>query len=209
MTEKSVWQRQADGWRAWASDYDARIAGMERRFLGPTRPWVCSRAMGRTLEVAGGTGANLAHYPAGVELTFTELSPEMLALATAKPHHLTHAPEFALADAMALPYPDDTFDSVVCTYALCGVPDERIALAEMLRVLRPGGNLLLADHVEASAWWVRLLQRGLEAITSRTNGEFWTRRPKLRLEAVGVEIVETLRTTFGVLECVHAVKPTD
>ena len=187
-------------------NYDTLIAPVERAFLGPTRPWVCGRAVGDVLEIAAGTGSNLAYYPTDVHLTLTELRPTSLELAERKAEILDIPATFAVADAMSLPFDDASFDSVVCTYALCGVPDERGALVEMLRVLRPGGRLLLADHVEASAGWVRVLQRALEAITSRTNGEYWTRRPRIALEVMGVEIVATTRTHLGVLERVYARK---
>lgn len=58
-------------------------------------------------------------------------------------------------DAQALEFPGACFDTVVCTFSLCAIPDDRKAVAEMARVLRPGGLLLLADHVEASRWPAR------------------------------------------------------
>lgn len=200
------WERQREAWARWASDYDARTAGLERRYLAATRPWVCGRARGETLEVAAGTGTNLAHYPGDVTLTITERDPDMLAQVRAKASGLGRAATFAEADALALPFADASFDAVVCTYALCGVETVEGALAEMLRVLRPGGSLLLADHVLASAWPVRVLQRGLDLVTGPGQGEYWTRRPLLTLQEMGVSIAESRRQHFGVLECVHALR---
>lgn len=198
------WERQREAWARWAGDYDARTAGVERRFLGPTRPWVCGRAVGDVVEVAVGTGANLPHYPAGVRLTAVDLDEAMLAKARTRASELGLAVDLGVADAMALPFDDASFDTVVCTYALCGVPDVRGALAEFLRVLRPGGKLLLADHVSSSSAVVRLLQRGLEAVTAPRMGEYWTRRPLLVLADMGVPAVETHRRHIGVIECVEA-----
>jgi len=202
-----AFERQRDAWSRWASDYDARIAGLERRFLAATRPWVCGRAAGAPLEVAAGTGLNLPPYPVSVSLFVTELNPAMLDAARDRAAGLGLEATFGVADAMALPFADASFDSVVCTFALCGVPDVEGALVEALRVLRPGGNLLLADHVDASAWPVRVLQRGLDLVTGPTQGEYWTRRPRLTLESLGVPVVDTLRRHHGVIECVHARKP--
>src|SRR6266545_476243 len=61
-------------------------------------------------------------------------------------------------DAQALAFPDNSFDTVVCTFSLCAIPDDRQAVAEMRRVLRPGGRLLLADHIAGSAWPTRAVQ---------------------------------------------------
>lgn len=202
----SRWQRQREAWSRWASDYDARTARLERWFLASTRPWVCGRAAGDVLEIGVGTGANLPHYAPEVRLIATDHSLDMLDAARRRPGGRPQV-SFEVADAMALPYADATFDAVVCTYVLCGVPDVSEALGEMLRVLRPGGSLLLADHVGSSNGLVWLLQRGLESATGRVQGEYWTRRPRRNLETLGVPIVDGLRRHFGVIECVHARKP--
>jgi len=67
-------------------------------------------------------------------------------------------------DAHALPFEDDTYDTVVCTFGLCAIPDLDRAIAEMHRVLRPGGRLVLVDHVAGSARPLRMLQRLLPVI---------------------------------------------
>ena len=75
--------------RSWAKEapgYDKRMGFIERRVLGPThRSWACSQTTGKTLEVAIGTGLNLASYPVGVELVGLDLSPEMLTLFHSRP----------------------------------------------------------------------------------------------------------------------------
>lgn len=200
-------RRQREAWDRRSADYDTWIATLERRFLGATRPWVCGRAHGDVLEVAGGTGLNLPHYPPDVALTFTDLSGSMLDVARRRAAALERDAEFGVADAMALPFPDASFDSVVCTFALCGVPHVDGALTEALRVLRPGGSLLLADHVVSTAAPARVVQRGLDLVTGRTHGEYWTRRPLLALQARGVPVLATRRRHAGVIECVHASRP--
>lgn len=172
--------------------------------MAPTRPWVCSRAVGDVLEVAAGTGANLEYYDADATLTLTDWSVGMLEQARAKAARLGRAVEFRQADAMALPFDDASFDTVVATFSMCGVPQVSGALDEAVRVLRPGGRLLLVDHVISTALPVRLLQRALESVTKH-KGEYWTRRPLEDLR--GVEVVESQRSHFGVLERVHAEKP--
>lgn len=202
-TRSEVWDRHAPR-------YDAATAWVERRFLADGRRWVCPRATGRTLEVGVGTGANVGHYPPDVELIGIDPSAGMLAEAGEKAaRSKAGAPvvELLLADVGDLPFEDGTFDSVVATYVLCCVPDLPLALTEIVRVLRPGGQLLLADHVRSTVGPVRLAQRALEAVTIPMQEEHFTRRPAALLEGVGLQIVESSRVTLGALERVRAVRP--
>ncbi len=189
-----------------AARFDAMMLRLERRFFADTRSWICGRASGEVLEIAVGTGLNLPHYPDRVRLTGVDLDPEILDFARRRASVIGREIELGQADAMALPFPDETFDSVVCTFALCGVPDEAHAISEALRVLRPGGSLLLADHVIATNALVRAGQHLLEAVTIRTSGEHFTRRPSDHLDAQGAQVVSSDRFTYGVVERVHARK---
>lgn len=191
---------------AQAAGYDSLMQRLERRFFPDTRAWVCRRAEGDTLEVAVGTGLNLPYYSEGVRLTAVDASPDMLVLARTRARALSRTVVFAVGDASALPYPDASFDSVVCTFALCEVPDDAQVVGELLRVLRPGGNLLLADHVIATGRFVRLAQRLLEAVTIPLGGEHYTRRPSRHLSAPTVELVHSDRFAHGAVEQVHARK---
>jgi ubiquinone/menaquinone biosynthesis C-methylase UbiE len=140
-------------WDRRAPRYDAGSDRMERLTIGDSREWIASRARGRTLEVAIGTARNLRFYPDTVELTGIDLSPGMLAVTRRSAGELGRAIELHEGDAARLPFPDRSFDTVVCTLAVCSVPDRNAAIAEMYRVLRPGGRLLLLDHLEHR--WLR------------------------------------------------------
>jgi ubiquinone/menaquinone biosynthesis C-methylase UbiE len=180
------------------------MVALERLF--PTsRDWVCGRADGSTLEVGIGTGLNLSHYPEGLELVGLDPDLTMLVGARRRAAELGHPATLIEGDAMKLPFPDGSFDTVVATFVLCGVPDERAAVAEMSRVLKPGGRLLLADHVVATAAPLRWGQRLLEAVTVR-NGEYFTRRPIDHVGGLGLDVVESERLGFGIIEHVHATK---
>ncbi len=200
-------RRLAAMWDKGAAGYDAAIAPVERRFLSTSREWVCARADGATLEVAVGTGLNLPYYPPAVtHITAVEWSPAMAALAARRADRLGRPLLLVVADAMRLPFPDESFDSVVCTFALCSIPREDVAVAEAVRVLRPGGSLLLADHVAARPKAVRLLQRLVDLVTVPAQGEHWSRRPLLEVTRLGLEIVATQARHLGVIEHVHARK---
>jgi len=81
------------------------------------------------------------------------------------------------AEAEHLPFGDASFDTAVCILSLCSVADDRAAIVEMRRVLRPGGLLLLLDHVAATNPILLTLQRLWEQFTLRTIGDYQTRHP--------------------------------
>ena len=194
-------------WDDEAARYEDSTASVERRYLADSRRWVGQRAAGSTLELAVGTGLNLPYYPVSVSLTAVDWSPRMVQAAERRARGLSRPIALTTADAMALPFADDEFDTVVCTFALCCIPDERAALTEAIRVLRPGGSLLLADHVVATNLVLRALEHLLELVTIPPQGEHYTRRPLKTVRALGLTIVDTERLTYGAIERVHARKP--
>jgi ubiquinone/menaquinone biosynthesis C-methylase UbiE len=191
-----------------APSYDRGMDLFERWLLGTEhRGWACSKARGDTLEIAVGTGRNLAHYPKSVRLTGIDLSPEMLALARGRAQEIGREIELTEGDAQVLPFADRSFDTVVCTYALCGVPDDAGAIAEMRRVLKPGGRLVLVDHIRSSVAPIFWLQRLYELFPWIAGGERMTRRPSLHVESAGLVILARDRLRAGAVERLMAVKP--
>jgi ubiquinone/menaquinone biosynthesis C-methylase UbiE len=199
--------RQLRYWDRSARTYDRQMAFAERRLFADTRAWLCGQATGETLEVAIGTGLNLPFYPAAVRLTGVEWSGLMLAGARRRAHDLGLNVDLLQGDAQALSFPDGRFDTVVCTFALCSISDDRAALAEMARVLRPGGLLLLADHVVASSWPLRLLQALMDAVSVPLYDEHYRRRPLPLVRALGFDIERHDRFRLGIMERFAARKP--
>lgn len=193
------WDRHADG-------YDRQLGFAERHAFGDTRAWVCGQASGETLEVAIGTGLNLPHYRLDVRLTGLDWSPAMLAIAQRRAGGLGRAVTLHTGDARQLPYVAAVFDTVVCTFGLCAVPDDGQVLAEMVRVLRPGGQLLIADHVVSSVGVVRLIQALADAASVPLSGEHFRRRPVHRLPDLGLRVDRQERFRLGLIERVAAVK---
>jgi ubiquinone/menaquinone biosynthesis C-methylase UbiE len=194
-------------WDKHSGSYDKQMGFFDRRLFGDTRQWVCSRASGEVLEVAIGTGLNLEHYPDGVWLTGVEWSPRMLGIARQRAADLGREVDLRQGDAQALEFSDAAFDTVVCTFSLCAIPDDRRAVAEMARVLRPGGLLLLADHVESSAWPARAVQRLIELGSIPVGGEHFRRRPIRQVQALGFTVAEHDRFKLGIVERLAARKP--
>jgi ubiquinone/menaquinone biosynthesis C-methylase UbiE len=194
-------------WDKHAGSYDRQMSFADRHFFADTRDWVCSQATGDVLEVAIGTGLNLPYYPDGIRLTGVEWSPAMLAIARRRAAHLGREVDLRQGDAQALDFPSGVFDTVVCTFSLCAIPDDRQALDEMARVLRAGGLLLLADHVEAARRPVRALQRIIELVSIPVDGEYWRRRPVRHVRAMGLTIERHDRFKLGIIERLAARKP--
>jgi ubiquinone/menaquinone biosynthesis C-methylase UbiE len=197
---KRIYEKQAPR-------YDRSIAFWEKVLFRDGRQWVCSRAQGEVLEVAIGTGRNLTFYPAGVRLTGIDLSPAMLERARERAGELGMEVDLREGDAQDLPFPGGSFDTVVCTLSLCNVPDDRRAVAEMKRVLRPGGRLLLLDHIRAASGLGRAVQKALEFVWVRLEGEHLLRRPLEHAKAEGLRIEERERYKRGIVERVLARKP--
>ena len=137
-------------WDKAAPRYDDSMAFFERTFIDDGRSWLVSRARGRVLEIAVGTGIDLPLYSGEVSITGLDLSPAMLRIARRRAAELGREVRFVVGDAQKLPFDDGSFDSVVTALALCSVPDPARAIGEMRRVLAPGGRLLLLDHIRSS-----------------------------------------------------------
>ena len=189
-----------------APKYDRSMGFFERVILGDARVWACARAQGEVLELAVGTGLNLPHFPDGIKLTGIEFSPAMLELAKRRAAEVGREVDLRLGDAEALEFDDASFDTVVCTYALCTIPDDRQAVREATRVLRPGGRLILTEHVRSPVTAVRIGQRLLDPLMLRFEGDHLLREPLNHVNAEGLVVEELLRSRLGIVERVAARK---
>ena len=136
--------------RLFARFYDRAMAASEAAGLTDRRATLLAAAGGRVLELGAGTGLNLAHYPARVEgLVLTEPEEPMLARLQSRAAARRPPATAVRAPAEQLPFADASFDTVVSTLTLCTVRDLPAALAEVRRVLVPGGRLLFLEHVRA------------------------------------------------------------
>ncbi|EME55919.1 class I SAM-dependent methyltransferase [Amycolatopsis decaplanina] len=197
MTRTARWNRYWDG---KSRNYDREMRFMDRKLFGDSRAWVCGQATGDVLEVAVGTGLNLPLYPDGVTLTGIDLSDGMLAIARDRAGRLGHPVTLRRADAHDLPFGADSFDTVVCTLGLCAIPEDGMALREMARVLRPGGRLILLDHIASSSRPVRGLQWIAEKITVPMAGEHFLRRPLDKIGGLGLTVERRERFNLGLVE---------
>jgi ubiquinone/menaquinone biosynthesis C-methylase UbiE len=191
-----------------AEHYDRGMGFMERLMrIAPARRWVASRARGATLEIGFGTGLDLPYYAADVELTGIDLSAAMLARARRRAEELRRPVTLREADAEALPFADATFDTVVFALCLCSIPDEGRAVREAVRVLRPGGRLLLLEHVRSSHILIRAVQRMLDPLSVRFQADHLTREPLHHVRGAGLQGEEATSWAWGIMQRACARKP--
>ncbi|MGH2985641.1 MAG: class I SAM-dependent methyltransferase [Solirubrobacterales bacterium] len=190
-----------------AARYDRQISFFEKLLFGGGREWVCTQAAGEVLEIAAGTGRNLPFYGDGIKLTTIELSEEMLAIAKRRAAKLGLDADLRLGDAQALEFSDESFDTVIITLALCTIPDHRQAVREAHRVLRPGGRLMLLEHVRSPSLPVRTVQRLLDRPAVRFAADHLVREPLDHLEPEGFKVERVERSKWGIVERIAARKP--
>jgi ubiquinone/menaquinone biosynthesis C-methylase UbiE len=137
--------------RVFAAGYEHFLAPSERAGLADRRREVLADARGRVLEVGPGPGMNLPHYPRARidELVLAEPEEPMARRLERRVAEQGLTARVVRAPAEALPFEEDSFDTIVCTFVLCTVPDPQAALTELRRVLRSGGSLLLIEHVRS------------------------------------------------------------
>jgi len=178
-------------WDRKARLYDLLTAPAERMIgLARGRAWVFQRVpKGRVLEVGAGTGKNLALYPEGSTVVATDLSGMMLARATEKAGRPSGSVRFVLTDAENLAFKDGAFDNVVATCVFCSVPDPVRGLQEVRRVLRPGGEAVLLEHMRPGGALGRLFDL-LDPIVSRFMGPHINRRTLDNIRKAGLLPVE-------------------
>jgi ubiquinone/menaquinone biosynthesis C-methylase UbiE len=161
---------------------------------------------GRVLEVGVGTGRNLAHHPPQSEVTAIDISPKLLAKAARKARKKGRPVELGLMDAQRLAFGDGSFDSAAATFVFCSVPDPLVGLAEVRRVLKPGGRLLLLEHVRLRNRILGWLMDRLNPMFVRLSGANINRDTVGNVTRGGFEIVAVDSHMGGLVKLIEARK---
>lgn len=183
---------------------------MERLSLRTRRQALLEDAHGRILEIGAGTGANLPLYPADAQVTAVDVACRRLAGAVDKAgqNGLHGRVIISCASAHDLPFPDDFYDTVVSTLVFCSVPDVPRGMAEIRRVLRPGGRLLMMEHVRGTTAVTRRLTDWLHPPWFAMQGEcHLNRETAVAVAEAGFQIDALTESIGGVLQTIHAHLP--
>ncbi len=184
----------------WAPFYDAVYSGI----LRPGRNEAVKAALAcgpEILEVGVGTGLSLGDYPAGYRVTGIDLSKPMLDRAAEKiaSQGLDNVLGLAVMDACRLGFRDGVFDAVVGQYMITLVPDAESALDEFARVLKPGGEIVLVNHIGAENGPLALVERAVAPLAKRVGwrSEFQLGRIRAWAETAGFAITSVKRVGFA------------
>ena len=151
----------------FAALYDRLVAPAERAGLGDRRQRLLAGARGRVLEIGGGTGLNLPHYPTAIDgVTVLEPDGAMREQLLVRVPDAPAAVEVHDAGIERAPFVDGSFDTIVSTLTLCTVDDVDQALREIRRLLAPEGQLLFLEHVRVP---------GLQGLAQRATAPVWSR----------------------------------
>ncbi len=165
---------------------------MEGMAEGRYRPWrekLWALVEGpRVLEVGVGTGKNMPYWPKGLQMTAIDLTPGMLDFAHRRAKELGLTANLQLGDAQSLDFPNYTFDTAVATFVFCSVPNPVLGLRELARVVRPGGQVLLLEHMRSANALIGAVMDALNPIVVRMMGANINRRTVENVQEAKLQI---------------------
>ncbi len=187
--------------------YDLMEGLVERSSYAKWREMLWRRVEGeKILEIGVGTGKNFPYYPAETEITAVDFSARMLQRARRKAERETMAVRLEQMDVQHLEFADGTFDTVVATFVFCSVPDPVLGLQEIERVCKPGGKVILLEHVLSDnrrlAWWMNLVS----PLVSGTMGPHINRRTVENVGRSGLVVERVTDLAFGIFKLIEARK---
>ena len=190
----------------FARMYERISTEAERRGTAQHRDRALTGLSGRVIEVGAGNGLNFTHYPAEVsEVVAVEPEDQLRMLAEHAAKKTRVSVRVAAGHARSLPAGDSEFDGAVVSLVLCSIDDVPAALAEIARVLRPGGQLRFFEHVRSDKPWWGLLQDLLTPVWSRVGGGCRLNRDTAaEIRAAGFEIEDLDRFYYAPLRFVPA-----
>ena len=191
-------------WNKAAKTLDAGKRGEETRY-GVFKRHLFSKAKGRTLLVAAGTGVDFKYFSADIELTAIDFSPVMLAMAKEKAGECPAPLTLLEADVTDLDFPDEHFDTVVTSCTFCSVPDPIKGLKEVWRVLREDGAMLMFEHVRPSNFYLGLVMDLMNPLVRKVGPDI-NRRTTDNVRRAGFRLTREYNVYLDIVKLFEAVK---
>jgi ubiquinone/menaquinone biosynthesis C-methylase UbiE len=186
-----------------AEQFDRGMRRLERWGIGHLRRKLLHGVKGRVLEVGAGTGANLPIYGRSTHLTLIDIKSDRLQFVRQKSHR-PDTPAIC-ADAQKLPFASSQFDAVVGTLVFCSIPQPDLALAEIKRVLKPDGRLLLLEHTRGHGPISRRFTDWLHPLWFALQGEcHLNRETAVTVQNAGFTIEQSSVHGYGLLQMMKA-----
>ncbi len=189
-----------------AKSYDLMMAPMEKIGMLKWRKALVAKAKGLVLEAGVGTGANLIHYSSDVKVIGVDFSSKMLEIAVQKLPHAQAEIELKLADIQELPFPNNTFDTVITACVFCSVPDPQKGFQELRRVVKPEGSLYFLEHVRSEGAVLGKIMDWVNPLTVRHSGVNINRRTEKNIMSSNMQIVK-VENLFGDIVKLFHVSP--
>jgi phosphatidylethanolamine/phosphatidyl-N-methylethanolamine N-methyltransferase len=187
--------------------FDFLEAPMEGLFFRQWRERLWAKAAGHhILEVGVGTGKNLDYYPKAARITAIDFSPAMLKQATQAKDRKSAQVELALMDVQSLSYADNSFDTVIASFVFCSVPLPIKGLKELYRVCKPGGQVLLLEHVTSSKPIIACAMSILNPVVVKLFGANINRDTVKHVRACGFSSVRVDERSGDILKLIEAKK---
>jgi ubiquinone/menaquinone biosynthesis C-methylase UbiE len=198
MNLREKWDRASWTYNLVTFGEDIRQGDDKRRLF--------ARAHGRTIFVAIGTGNDVKCLPPGLDVVALDISPAMIDKACPRASGYEGHIELQVMDAQNLTFPDESFDTAITSCTFCSVPDPVRGLRELRRVLKPGGHLLMFEHVRSEVPMVGLFLDVLTYIT-RHIGPDMNRETVANVRRAGFEVIEERNVYFDIVKAIDVVKP--
>lgn len=183
-------------WMTWADEF--RFGGAKHQLFAKMR--------GSCLMVAAGTGHDFQFFPPGLTITALDISPGMVARARTRASAYDGHLDVRVMDVQELEYADATFDTVTTACTFCSVPDPIRGLRELYRCLKPGGQLLMFEHLRSRIGPIAMLQDLMTPITRRMGPEM--NRPTVdNVLRAGFDLCREQNVYLDIVKAIEARRP--